>query len=188
MSDAKPSSAGALLRQARVQHNMSVTDLAARTLLRDEVIECLENDDWDALPAMIYVRGYIRLMCRELSLDSMLCCHLEKDEQRYRSFDFIDSSRDLMSRVRFSLPTPKLAWSVLVATLLLGLLGRAVFGSGTGYEYLKDDERIPNRCRQLAEIVLHADENSRLTGKSAETIEAQCHTACCAFAKAGLDL
>ena len=33
----------------------SVTELAARTLLRDEVIECLENDDWDALPAMIYV-------------------------------------------------------------------------------------------------------------------------------------
>ena len=132
MSDAKSSSAGALLRQARVQHNMSVTDLAARTLLRDEVIECLENDDWDALPAMIYVRGYIRLMCRELSLDSdVVLSFLEKDEQRYRSFDFIDSSRDLMSRVRFSLPTPKLAWSVVVATLLLGLLGRAVFGSGT---------------------------------------------------------
>ena len=131
MSDPKPSSAGALLRQARMQQNMSVTELAARTLLRDEAIECLENDDWDALPAMIYVRGYIRLICRELSLDSdVVLSFLEKDEQRYRTFDFIDSSRDLMSRVRFSLPTPKLAWSVLVATLLLGLLGRAVFGSG----------------------------------------------------------
>ena len=80
---------------------------------------------------MIYVRGYIRLICRELSLDSdVVLSFLEKDEQRYHAFDFIDSSRDLVSRVRLSLPTPKLAWSVLVATLLLGLLGRAVFGSG----------------------------------------------------------
>ena len=78
MSDAKSSSAGALLRQARVQHNMSVTELAARTLLRDEAIECLEMMIGMLLPAMIYVRGYIRLIVESCLWTQMLCCHFWK--------------------------------------------------------------------------------------------------------------
>ena len=60
---------GATLKQQRAARNLTIRDVAARMRLDPRVIESLEADDFDALPAALYVRGYLRGYAKILSLD-----------------------------------------------------------------------------------------------------------------------
>lgn len=61
---------GAELRAARESRNVSEIELADKLKLSSQVIEALEAEDLEALPAATFVRGYIRAVATELSLDS----------------------------------------------------------------------------------------------------------------------
>jgi len=56
----KDESSGSLLRDARSASELSVEHIAVQLRLSSEIIEALETDDVDNLPAPIFVRGYIR--------------------------------------------------------------------------------------------------------------------------------
>lgn len=60
---------GILLREARMAAEMDVETLAARLRLHPKQIEALERADLSALPAVIYVRGFLRGCARELKID-----------------------------------------------------------------------------------------------------------------------
>ncbi|SIT73855.1 cytoskeleton protein RodZ [Ectothiorhodosinus mongolicus] len=53
-------SPGALLKAARDAKGLSQSDLASRLLLKTAVIQALENDQFDSLPATPYIKGYLR--------------------------------------------------------------------------------------------------------------------------------
>ncbi|HSE94619.1 MAG TPA: RodZ domain-containing protein [Methylomirabilota bacterium] len=57
------------LRGAREAQGLSVEALAARTRIAPRVVLALESGSSEALPAPVYVRGFIRAYCRELDLD-----------------------------------------------------------------------------------------------------------------------
>ncbi|MGM0563918.1 MAG: helix-turn-helix domain-containing protein [Pseudomonadota bacterium] len=61
---------GAELRAARESRNVSEIELADKLKLSSQVIEALEAEDLETLPAATFVRGYIRAVATELSLDS----------------------------------------------------------------------------------------------------------------------
>ena len=61
---------GAMLRQAREQRNLSVVDIARRLRLEPRVIEYLENNRFDKLPAPAFIRGYVRSIAKEVDIDS----------------------------------------------------------------------------------------------------------------------
>ena len=61
-------SPGAHLRQARKAANMSVDHVASALHLKGEMIEALEADAFDRLPASTFVRGYLRGYARVLGL------------------------------------------------------------------------------------------------------------------------
>ena len=61
---------GAMLRQAREQRNLSVVDLARCLRLEPRVIEYLENNQFDKLPAPAFIRGYVRSIAKEVDIDS----------------------------------------------------------------------------------------------------------------------
>ena len=56
----KTRSIGEILKQERERHRLSLSDLAKRTRIREEYLFSLENNDFDKLPAAIFVKGYIR--------------------------------------------------------------------------------------------------------------------------------
>jgi len=56
----KTRSIGEILKQERERHRLSVSDLAKRTRIRQDYLLALENNDFDKLPAAIFVKGYIR--------------------------------------------------------------------------------------------------------------------------------
>ena len=116
-------SSGEYLRAIRLERGLDIPTLAGRTSLTEQTIECLENDDWLALPAMVYVRGYIRLICRELDLEPEdVITRLEREDvQLYQPISVVDDSSGWFARL-WETKRPTLAWGFAVATVLLGLL------------------------------------------------------------------
>ncbi|MBX7100151.1 MAG: helix-turn-helix domain-containing protein, partial [Myxococcaceae bacterium] len=74
---------GALLRKAREHRGVSLAALAEKTRIGSKYLECLELERYDALPAVVYVRGFLMSACKELGLDgvSLSRAYLEKLEQ-----------------------------------------------------------------------------------------------------------
>jgi len=60
IQDGAPSTLGPLLRQARDQAGLKQADIARQLHLDVKIIAALEADDDGALPAPMYVRGYLR--------------------------------------------------------------------------------------------------------------------------------
>ena len=83
------SSLGTMMRQAREQQGLSQEDLATELHLDLRQITQLEEDDYSALPAPAFVKGYIRACAKRLNADGDLWV------ERY-----VSSTRD---------PDPKLA-------------------------------------------------------------------------------
>ena len=64
------SSAGEILKARRQEQNLSVSDVAAQLNLDPRVIAAIEADDQTALPAALYVRGYLRGYAKILKIDA----------------------------------------------------------------------------------------------------------------------
>jgi len=62
-------SPGALLKREREKKGLSHTQISQQTRLRPHLLEAIENDDWDLLPAPTLVKGFIRSYARALGLD-----------------------------------------------------------------------------------------------------------------------
>ena len=65
----EPGHFGVLLQQARVSAGLSAAELATRLRLHERQINALERADLTALPALSFVRGFLRSACKELSID-----------------------------------------------------------------------------------------------------------------------
>lgn len=60
---------GARLREARVARGLSLDDVAQITKIARPVLAALEDGDANALPAMVFVRGFVRSYARLVELD-----------------------------------------------------------------------------------------------------------------------
>jgi len=63
-------SPGSQLRRAREAAGLSREELSRRLCMTGNKLELLENDEYERLPNALYVRGYIRNMCKELRIDA----------------------------------------------------------------------------------------------------------------------
>lgn len=68
-SSAKVADVGAALRQAREEKGISVRAAAMQTNLRQEIIEHLEANEFSAIGAPVFTRGYLNIYARFLGLD-----------------------------------------------------------------------------------------------------------------------
>ena len=60
---------GEVLQAERQAHDVSLESLAAQTRIKVYLLEALENNDFEALPAAVFVKGYIRAYARVLGFD-----------------------------------------------------------------------------------------------------------------------
>ena len=67
---AAPSSPGAQLRRAREARGESVHEVAFALKLSPRQVDALERDDFDALPGMAFLRGFMRNYARYIGLDA----------------------------------------------------------------------------------------------------------------------
>jgi cytoskeletal protein RodZ len=63
------SSLGSYLKREREQRKLSVAELAQSTRIPVRLLQKIESDDHDDLPADVFVRGFLRSYARALGLD-----------------------------------------------------------------------------------------------------------------------
>jgi cytoskeleton protein RodZ len=61
-------SLGDFLKRGREEAGVSLEELAGKTRIRLENLRALEKEELDELPSDLYVRGFVKLVCRELGL------------------------------------------------------------------------------------------------------------------------
>ena len=61
---------GSTLRAAREAKGLTTSEIASRTHLLVQQVEALENEDFSRIAAPIYGRGFVRLYCDVLGIDS----------------------------------------------------------------------------------------------------------------------
>jgi ribosome-binding protein aMBF1 (putative translation factor) len=62
---------GEVLRRVREQRGFSLSQLAERTRISTRHLENVEADEYDELPATVYLRGILMNIARELGLDPL---------------------------------------------------------------------------------------------------------------------
>jgi len=65
----KTRSVGEVLQAERLAQKMSLTDLAALSRVKVDLLKALEANNFEALPAAVFVKGYIRAYARLLGFD-----------------------------------------------------------------------------------------------------------------------
>lgn len=69
MSDAGLGSLGRRLREAREARGLSLSDVAEQVRIRSLYLAAIEEEDWKAVGAPVYVRGFLRTYARFLGID-----------------------------------------------------------------------------------------------------------------------
>lgn len=104
---------GATLEKAREQQQRTVESVAAELHLRPDVVRAIENGDETELPALTFVRGYIKVYARLLALDeASLVAQLPVA---------VEHSPEPLKRVgmrRAGMPLPAGKWFVWILSLV----------------------------------------------------------------------
>lgn len=124
----KQSGVGSLLSSERELRGLSIDQVAQITRLRVSVIEALENEEWDKLPALVFVKGFVRSYAKALGFDDKGISEL------YRKIQGVgeEQPRPLIEPAR-SNKRP------VFLVLLLLILGAVVLALWTGYPNMAPD-------------------------------------------------
>lgn len=108
-------SVGGILKKLRRERDLGVQEVATRLHLDPGVIDALESDAWEQLPASIYVRGYIRNYAKLLGADT---------EALIRVYDQsgVDEEPEIIPEVRHGTQTSSSDKPVKAFTYLLTLV------------------------------------------------------------------
>ena len=60
---------GNTLREARVRRNLTLQQVEEDTKIRVKYVQAMENEDWDVMPGVTYVKGFLRTYATHLGLD-----------------------------------------------------------------------------------------------------------------------
>lgn len=109
---------GGLLRAAREAARIDLAELARRTRLEQRVLEALEGDEYQTLPATAFVKGYIRSIARALDVDPAPIL------TRYAEFDQTEDPglADFATRSPTEITSSSLIIKITSAALLVGVL------------------------------------------------------------------
>jgi len=116
------SSVGAYLRELRQRRGVSLEEIARTTRVAQRYLEAIEDDTLDALPAPVFIRGFIRAYCQALG---------ESPEAALAAYDGRNGrpgpSTSRSAPVRAKESEPRARGAVMVSFVLLVVLGMALF-------------------------------------------------------------
>ena len=105
-------SPGAALKQARENLGLTADDVASELRLSAYQIRALESDEYEMLPGLTYVRGYLRAYARLVNLD----------ESQVQPQIVVEETETPTATTEPEVATPTADRSVRVATLALSLV------------------------------------------------------------------
>jgi len=109
-------------RAAREARHLSLSDVSEQIHIRSVYLQSIEEEDWSAIAAPVYVRGFLRTYARFLGLDPEAAVeHFNEAVGELASRSHEQAALTAPSRTRFRSregPSP-LLWGALVLTLVL---------------------------------------------------------------------
>ena len=60
---------GTTLREARVRRALTLQQVEEDIKIRVKYVQAMENEDWDVMPGVTYVKGFLRTYATYLGLD-----------------------------------------------------------------------------------------------------------------------
>ena len=111
---------GGILRAAREAKGLSIADLERETRIRHVILEALEENDFQALPEPVFVRGFLRNLAGVLDLDKENLLTFYNKVQRQRG-----PAQYVRSESRYLQSTPSISWGS-VFTFTGGLIAVVV--------------------------------------------------------------
>jgi len=144
---------GALLCAAREEAGLTLADVAARSRVPAASLAAIESDDYAALPAVTYARGFLRLYAREVGLDperivalyGELQIRVETPAAEYTPY-VTSARRDALSGRRRGNPVFGIAVGAVVTAIVLALLWSPTDGvdqAQTGSEFSHGAVELP---------------------------------------------
>ncbi len=119
MSEETKERFGDYLRKQREIRGFSLEEISEQTKISLSALRALEAEDWEILPAEIYVRGFIRCYCQTIGLDpNEALLRFEEAYQPYKRQKQEKYHRDEEYLAKKSSP---LKWIILSLILLLVL-------------------------------------------------------------------
>jgi cytoskeleton protein RodZ len=88
-------SLGTLLRKTRLERSLDIAEVAQETRIPPETVRAMEADDYAALPAMAFARGFYSLYAKLLDLDQDEVLQRFTDE--YQNADYDSGERTVYS-------------------------------------------------------------------------------------------
>jgi len=73
---------GRILSEARISRGLTLDDVERETRIARRYLEALEHDEFDALPAPVYCRAFLRTYAQFLGIDSKEILRLQPDQGR----------------------------------------------------------------------------------------------------------
>src|SRR2546428_12502995 len=118
-------SIGETLREARHQKRASLEDASRATKIKMEILEKLEADEFNALAAPMYTKGFLKLYAEYLGLDSaeVVDAYLKSQGGLRRQGLHVETEAQIRARRPRELQLPIAAVVRVVAALTLTVLG-----------------------------------------------------------------
>lgn len=148
------SAPGARLRAERERRGQAVGDIAAQLRLDGSVIQALEADDYDRLPAAIFVKGYIRSYGKLMQMD------VDALWFDYRALAAPEEHQLVSNTPKKETDYRKFVWIILAALIVVGLFGLAWFSSGEPSDPVDTNDVLPPLDGEPASSLGAADVDS----------------------------
>jgi cytoskeleton protein RodZ len=117
-------------RAAREARHLSLSDVSEQIHIRSVYLQSIEDEDWSAIAAPVYVRGFLRTYARFLGLDP------ESAVERFNADMGESGTRNEPTSVRQlgtrTGPSPWLWAAIAVAVLLVAFVGYKLYDSQAG--------------------------------------------------------
>ena len=110
---------GRRLERARKAQKMTLSQAARKTQIRAETLEALEQNRFEELPELVYVRGFIRIYAQVLELDAQ---DLLSDLGRYLQTEEKTTLTLPTPVEQGALPTMKVILASLLVVVLMGAI------------------------------------------------------------------
>ncbi|MEZ5654314.1 MAG: DUF4115 domain-containing protein [Sphingobium sp.] len=158
LAEDRPDRPGALLRAAREERGMSLSEVAEATRVAQRQLEAIERSDFAALPGTPYAVGFARAYARAVGADEVAVARGVREElgaldaaDRYEMFEPADPAR---------IPSRGLAWTTAVIAVVLAV-GYAVwrtqfFAASTDQEISDLSNRAGAQAQAQADAALDA--------------------------------
>jgi cytoskeleton protein RodZ len=115
---------GGFFRHAREQQGLSLDQIASQTRIQQRHLQALEEEDYEALPAKVFTKGFVRSYARTLGLDEDEALQLFL----ISSGSFYERNQQEQQHVQITLETAKRSkfnWNLVLILFLI--IGGALF-------------------------------------------------------------